>query len=72
MQSSMPVAHIALTCLTEGESSPFIVGPKENISIMELKDLIHEKGKNRVFSSVDAQDLHLWKVRMIMGQRHHN
>ena len=67
MQSSMPVAHITLTCLIEGESSPFIVKPKEDISIMQLKDLIQEKGNKGVLGSVDAKDLLLWKVRMIMG-----
>jgi len=63
----MPVAHITLTCLIEGESSPFIVKPKEDISIMQLKDLIQEKGNKGVLGSVDAKDLLLWKVRMIMG-----
>ena len=62
----------ALTCLIEGEALPFIVEPKRDISIMKLKKLIHEEGKNGVLGSVDAKDLTLWKVRMIMGQRHHN
>ena len=62
MQSSMPVAHITLTCLIEGDSSPFIVEPKEDISIMKLKKLIHEERKNGVLGSVDAADLRLWKV----------
>ena len=68
MQSSMPVAHITLTCLIEGESSPFIVKPKGDINIMELKNLIHEEGKKGVLGSVDAKDLLLWMVRMMMGQ----
>jgi hypothetical protein len=68
----MPVAHITLTCLIKGESSLFSVKPKEDISIMELKDLIQEEGKNGMLGSIDAADLLLWKVRMIMGQRHHN
>ena len=68
----MPAAYIPLTCLIEGESSPFIVEPKEDMNIMKLKDLIQEKGKNGVLGSVDAADMILWKVRMIMGQRHHN
>ena len=54
MQSSMPVAQITLTCLIEGDSSPFIVEPKEDISIMKLKKLIHEERKNGVLGSVDA------------------
>ena len=64
MQSSMPVAHITLTCLIEGDSSPFLVKPKEDDHIMELKDLIHEKAR---IGSVAAKDLLLWKVRMIKG-----
>ena len=67
MQSSMPVAHITLTCLIEGDSSPFIVEPKEDISIMKLKDLIHEKGKNGVLGMVDGKDLTLWRVRMTIA-----
>jgi hypothetical protein len=70
MQSYMPVAHIALTCLIEGESSLFSVKPKEDINIMDLKELIKEEGINGVLGRVDAKDLILWKVRMIMGQRH--
>ena len=68
MQFSMPVDFITLTCLIESESSPFIVEPKEDISIMKLKKLIHEEHKNRVLRDVDTADLTLWKVRMIMGQ----
>ena len=71
MQSSMPVAH-PLYCLIEGESSLFIVEPKEDVSIVELKELIHEECKNGVLRDIDAKDLTVWKVRMIMGQRHHN
>jgi hypothetical protein len=66
------MARITLTCLTEGKSSPFIIEPKEDISIMKLKDLIQEEDKKGMLGSVDAKMLHLWKVRMIMGQRHHN
>ena len=73
MQSSKDnYAPLTFICLIEGESSPFIVGPKENISIMELKDLIHQKGINVTERAVLAKDLTLWKVRMIMGQRHRN
>ena len=63
----MPVAHITLTCLIEGKSSPFFVKPKEDDYIMELKDLIHEKGINPTEHTFLATDLILWKVRMIMG-----
>ena len=72
-QSSMPVADINLTCLFPGKSSVFIkVTPKENEDIFHLKKLIKEEGKNRAFRDVDAIDLTLWKVRMIMSQRQHN
>jgi len=64
MQSYMANHPPALTCLIEGESSPIIVEPKEDISIMKLRELIQEAGKNRVFREVDAMDLTLWKVRI--------
>ena len=67
MQSPMPVAHITLTCLIEGDSSPFFVEPKKDNHIMELKDFIHEKGINPTEHAFLAKDLLLWKVRMIMG-----
>jgi hypothetical protein len=71
MQSSMAdYAPPALTCLVEGESSVFRVKPTTDIQILDLKDLIQEKDKNGVLGSVDAKDQILWKVRMIMGQRH--
>ena len=68
----MPVADINLTCLVAGESSVFSVMPKENKDIIDLRELVKEEGKNRVFRDVDAMGLTLWKVRMIMGQRQHN
>jgi hypothetical protein len=37
------------------------------MDIMELKDLIFEKGKHSVLKGVDAKDLILWKVRMAMA-----
>jgi hypothetical protein len=58
----------ALTCLIEGETSLFRVKPTGSMDILELKDLIHEKGKNGVLSIVDAKDLVLWKVRMTMAR----
>ena len=71
--SSMPVdQNIALTCLIEGESSVFRVRPKGNIDMIDLRSLIKEERKNNVLRDVDAADLKLWKVRMIMGQRYHN
>jgi Crinkler effector protein N-terminal domain len=68
----MNLALPALICLIEGDSSPFIVRPEEDITIMDLKKLIREERKNGVLARIDAADLLLWKVRMIMGQRHHN
>ena len=68
----MPVADINLTRLIAGKSSAFRVTPKENEDIIDLRELIKEKGKNSVFSDVDAMDLTLWKVRMIVGQPQHN
>jgi hypothetical protein len=62
------VVHRALVCLIAGESEVFKVKSTGNIDIMELKDLIRERGKNGVLSSVGAKDLTLWKVRtIIMG-----
>jgi hypothetical protein len=58
--------------LIAGESSAFRIMPKENKDITDLRELIKDKGKNRVFSDVDVMDLTLWKVRMIMGQRQHS
>ncbi|KAI0250344.1 hypothetical protein BJV78DRAFT_1283292 [Lactifluus subvellereus] len=52
----------ALICLIEGESSAFIVYPTGSMNIIQLKELVHEKGKNGVLSNVDAKDLTLWKV----------
>jgi hypothetical protein len=73
MQSSMAdYAPPALICLIQGDSSPFMLEPKEDIKVMKLKDLIHEKGINATEHAVLAKDLLLWKVRMIMGQRQHN
>ena len=57
----MPMARITLTCLIEGESTPFIVKPKKDISIMELKDLIKDKKSNHL-RTIDANELTLWKV----------
>jgi hypothetical protein len=37
----------ALVCLIAGESSPFVVEPKGNISILKLKQLIKEKSQER-------------------------
>jgi hypothetical protein len=72
MQSSMANHPPALTCLIEGDSSMFGVYPTTDIRILDLRKLIHEEGNKGVLRNVDAKDLILWKVRMIMGQRHHN
>jgi hypothetical protein len=44
------VVHRALVCLIAGESEVFKVKSTGNIDIMELKDLIRERGKNGAFS----------------------
>ena len=51
-----------LICLVEGGSSTFKVRPTGDMDIMDLKDLIWEKNKNRVLNGVDSSDLILWKV----------
>ena len=71
-QSYMANHPPALTCLIEGESLLFRVYPNTDIQILDLKSLIKKERINGVLGSVDATDLILWKVRMIMGQRHHN
>lgn len=48
-----------LMCLVEGKSRLFKVEITGSRSIPELKDLIIEQGKNRVFSEVDVMDLTL-------------
>jgi hypothetical protein len=56
----------ALVCLIEGESTPFDVELAGNKKIMNLKDLIKEKGINPTEHAVLAKDLNLWKVRMTL------
>ena len=51
-----------LICLVEGDSSVFKVKPTGDMDIMDLKDLIWEKNKNRVLNGVDSNSLILWKV----------
>jgi Crinkler effector protein N-terminal domain len=62
-------ALCALLCLIEGESSLYMfrVEPTGSMDIMQLKELIKEKNKNGMLSSIDAKDLVLWKVRMTMA-----
>jgi hypothetical protein len=61
--SSIPQANLRLRCLIEGESAVFTVTVSANNEIGDLKDSIHEKGKNGVLRDVDAKDLVLLKVR---------
>ena len=56
-----------LTCLIEGDSSLFQVNSTGDKNIFNLKKLIWEEGKRGVLSNVDAKDLTLWKVRMIIA-----
>ena len=54
-----------IRCLIEGDSSTFKIKPTGDTEISDLRGLIKEERKHRL-SSVDAADLTLWKVRMIM------
>jgi hypothetical protein len=56
-----------LKCLIQGQSEMFRVKATGSMEIFELKELIHEQGKNGDFRSVDVKDLILWKVRMTMA-----
>ena len=55
-----------LFCLVEGEAEVFLVPVEGDKVISELKELVHEKGKNGVFASVDAKELMLLKVSDIL------
>ncbi|KAI0249559.1 hypothetical protein BJV78DRAFT_1227020 [Lactifluus subvellereus] len=48
-----------LICLIEGESSLFRVKPTGSMDIIELKDLVKEKGINTTEHAVLAKDLTL-------------
>jgi hypothetical protein len=56
-----------LVCLIEGISVVFKIMPTGGMNIMDLKNLVKEKGKNSMFSDVDAYDLTLWKVGISMA-----
>ena len=57
-----------LLYLIEGEYEPFAVNISGDDNIYNLKDLIRENHKHGgALSSVNAADLTLWKVRMIMA-----
>lgn len=60
-------AHLALICLIEGESSLFKVRPTGGMDIIDLKDIIKEKGINASKHVILSKDLTLWKVRMTMA-----
>ena len=55
----MPVDDINLRCLIAASSVFIRVTSKENDDIYFLRELIRERGKNRVFRDVDAIDLTL-------------
>ena len=71
--SQLPQLNLAndalrgLICLIEGDSSLFIVEPTRSIDIIDLKELIKEKGINTTEHAVLAKDLILWKVRLTMA-----
>ena len=56
----------SLLCIVEGDTELFKVKPTGSTDVLDLKDLIKEKGKNGMLGSVHAKDLVLWKVRMSM------
>jgi Crinkler effector protein N-terminal domain len=56
----------ALVCIIAGESTPFRVELAGNKDIIDLKDLIKEKGIN---STEHAEYLILWMVRMTVFDR---
>ena len=54
--------QLELRCLIQGltkddDAEPFTITVSVNKDIGDLKALIHERGKNRVLSGVDAVDL---------------
>jgi Crinkler effector protein N-terminal domain len=63
----MSQGSLGLSCFIENDTTPFLVQVTAPIGmiIYDLKELIKEKGKNGVLSSVDAKDLTLWKVRYL-------
>ena len=54
----------SLIYIIEGQSSPLEVEIAGDERIHNLKDLIRDRGRNRVFRSVNPKDLILWKVRI--------
>ena len=59
------MSQLTLWYLVERDATPFEVTAPVNANINRLKELVHEKRKNGVFSNVDASDLILWKVCML-------
>lgn len=51
-----------LRCLIEGEAAVFPVLVAGNNDISDLKERVHEKGKNGVLATIDAKELTLLKV----------
>jgi hypothetical protein len=56
-----------ILCLIEGDSAPFRVQPTDNMDIIDLKELIKNKGVNPAKYTVVAKDLTLWKVRIFVA-----
>ena len=56
----------ALICLVEGDSGIFRVKPTGSMDMMELRDLIWEKGIG-ASTGILAKDLILWMVRISMA-----
>jgi hypothetical protein len=57
------VASRTLNCLIEGDTSKFRVKPSGNSDVVDLQDLVWEKGIDAKHAIL-AKNLTLWKVRM--------
>jgi hypothetical protein len=55
-----------LRCLIEGEAAVFKVLVLGNEEVSDLKERVHEKGKNGVLATIDAKELTLLKVSDIL------
>jgi hypothetical protein len=61
-----------LWCLFLGNKEPFKVAlPHVDIDVDDLKELIHTKGIDTTKSTVLANDLILWRVRVLLNNSDH-
>jgi hypothetical protein len=54
-----------LYCLLDGEATVFQVKLQADDILLELKDVIHERGKIGTIFNVDSNNLSVWKVRLM-------